>query len=109
MLVLEKQDKFDGIQQFYAIVQLIGSRKQAESFAYRLVLVFHLIRSTGQVVFTLECMPLIGHALWIYEFDSGICVWFIMEFSLSKKFWLNWKKLMIFLDFSKFIEAYYTS
>ena len=35
MLVLEKQDKFDGIQQFYAIVQLIGSRKQAESFAYR--------------------------------------------------------------------------
>lgn len=38
MLVLEKQDKFDGIQQFYAIVQLIGSRKQAESFAYRLEL-----------------------------------------------------------------------
>jgi len=36
MLVLEKQDKNDG-QQFFAIVQLIGSRKQAEKFAYRYV------------------------------------------------------------------------
>jgi hypothetical protein len=34
MLVLEKQEKID-VQQFYAIVQLIGTRKQAESFAYR--------------------------------------------------------------------------
>ena len=29
MLVLEKQEKFDGHQQFFAIVQLIGTRKQA--------------------------------------------------------------------------------
>ena len=36
MLVLEKQEKFDGHQQFFAIVQLIGTRKQAENFAYRL-------------------------------------------------------------------------
>ena len=36
MLVLEKQEKYDGLQQFYAIVQLIGTRKQAENFAYRL-------------------------------------------------------------------------
>lgn len=35
MLVLEKQEKYDGHQQFFAIVQLIGSRKQAENFAYR--------------------------------------------------------------------------
>ena len=35
MLVLEKQEKYDGLQQFYAIVQLIGTRKQAENFAYR--------------------------------------------------------------------------
>ena len=35
MLVLEKQEKLDGQQQFFAIVQLIGTRKQAESFAYR--------------------------------------------------------------------------
>jgi len=35
MLVLEKQEKFDSYQQFFAIVQLIGSRKQAENFAYR--------------------------------------------------------------------------
>lgn len=35
MLVLEKQEKFDGLQMFYAIVQLIGTRKQAENFIYR--------------------------------------------------------------------------
>lgn len=38
MLVLEKQEKFDGHQQFFALVQLIGSRKQAENFGYRLEL-----------------------------------------------------------------------
>lgn len=38
MLVLEKQEKVDGHQQFYAIVQLIGSRKQAENFLYQYVL-----------------------------------------------------------------------
>jgi E3 ubiquitin-protein ligase SIAH1 len=38
MLVLQKKEKFDGHQQFFAIVQLIGSRKQAENFAYRLEL-----------------------------------------------------------------------
>lgn len=37
MLVLEKQEKVDGHQQFYAIVQLIGSRKQAENFLYQYV------------------------------------------------------------------------
>lgn len=35
MLVLEKQEKCDGHQMFYAVVQLIGSRKQADSFMYR--------------------------------------------------------------------------
>ncbi|XP_063849055.1 E3 ubiquitin-protein ligase Siah1-like [Scylla paramamosain] len=34
ILVLGKQEKFDGHQQFFAIVQLIGFRKQAENFAY---------------------------------------------------------------------------
>lgn len=39
MLVLEKQEKYDhGQQMFYAVVQLIGSRKQAENFMYRYVL-----------------------------------------------------------------------
>uniref|UniRef100_UPI00398E8D3A E3 ubiquitin-protein ligase siah2-like n=1 Tax=Pristiophorus japonicus TaxID=55135 RepID=UPI00398E8D3A len=38
MLVLEKQEKYEGHQQFFAIVLLIGARKQAESFAYRLEL-----------------------------------------------------------------------
>ncbi|KAJ8344267.1 hypothetical protein SKAU_G00315960 [Synaphobranchus kaupii] len=41
MLVLEKQEKYDGHQQFFAIVQLIGTRKQAENFAYRLELNGH--------------------------------------------------------------------
>lgn len=36
MLVLEKQEKVEGQHMFYAIVQLIGTRKQAENFAYRL-------------------------------------------------------------------------
>jgi E3 ubiquitin-protein ligase SIAH1 len=36
MLVLEKQD--DGHQQYYATAQLIGSRKQAENFEYKLEL-----------------------------------------------------------------------
>lgn len=38
MLVLEKQEKHDNYQQFFAVVQLIGTRKQAEQFAYRLEL-----------------------------------------------------------------------
>ncbi|XP_046869687.1 E3 ubiquitin-protein ligase Siah2 isoform X2 [Hypomesus transpacificus] len=38
MLVLEKQEKFEGHQQFFAVVLLIGTRKQAENFAYRLEL-----------------------------------------------------------------------
>lgn len=38
MLVLEKQEKYEGHQQFFAVVLLIGTRKQAESFAYRLEL-----------------------------------------------------------------------
>ncbi|XP_007092327.2 E3 ubiquitin-protein ligase SIAH1-like [Panthera tigris] len=35
LLVLEKEENYDGHQQFFAIAQLIGTRKQAENFAYR--------------------------------------------------------------------------
>ncbi|CEF60420.1 E3 ubiquitin-protein ligase SIAH1 [Strongyloides ratti] len=38
MLVLEKQEKYGNTEQFYAIVQLIGSKKEAEQFIYRLEL-----------------------------------------------------------------------
>ncbi|XP_059469160.1 E3 ubiquitin-protein ligase Siah1-like isoform X2 [Neocloeon triangulifer] len=38
MLILEKQEKYEGHPQFFAVVQIIGSRKQAENFAYRLEL-----------------------------------------------------------------------
>ncbi|XP_027970895.1 E3 ubiquitin-protein ligase SIAH1-like [Eumetopias jubatus] len=48
MLVLEKQEKYDGHQQFFAIVQLIGSHKQAEDFAYRLELNGHRRRLTWE-------------------------------------------------------------
>ncbi|CAK9825738.1 E3 ubiquitin-protein ligase SIAH1B [Anthophora retusa] len=50
MLVLEKQEKYDGHQQFFAIVQLIGSRKQAENFAYRLELNGHKRRLTWEAM-----------------------------------------------------------
>lgn len=38
VLVLEKQEKYQGHQQFFAVVQLIGTPKQAEQFMYRLEL-----------------------------------------------------------------------
>lgn len=41
MLVLEKQEKYDPAQptqMFYAVVQLIGSKKEADNFVYRLEL-----------------------------------------------------------------------
>ncbi|PIO69275.1 seven in absentia protein [Teladorsagia circumcincta] len=42
MLVLEKQEKFDhGQQVFYAVVQLIGAKKEADNFMYRLELSTH--------------------------------------------------------------------
>ena len=41
MLVLEKQEKYQNHQQFFAVVQLIGSDKQAEKFIYRLELNGH--------------------------------------------------------------------
>lgn len=39
MLILEKQDR-NGVQHFYAIVQLIGSKKQSEKFAYRYLMTY---------------------------------------------------------------------
>ncbi|XP_077516605.1 E3 ubiquitin-protein ligase Siah1-like [Amblyomma americanum] len=41
ILVLEKKERYDGHQQFFADVQLIGSRRQAENFTYRLELIGH--------------------------------------------------------------------
>lgn len=38
MIVLEKKENHEGFQQFFSIVQLIGTHKQAENFAYRLEL-----------------------------------------------------------------------
>lgn len=60
MLVLEKQEKYDGLQQFFAIVQLIGTRKQADNFAYRYVL-------------KLRCISL-THALIILDWNWAVTV-----------------------------------
>lgn len=38
MLVLEKQEKYEGHQQYFAFVRMIGTRKQCGNFAYRLEL-----------------------------------------------------------------------
>ena len=38
MLVLEKQEKHENYPQFFAVVQLIGTRRQAERFVYKLEL-----------------------------------------------------------------------
>uniref|UniRef100_A0A1A9VZJ5 E3 ubiquitin-protein ligase n=1 Tax=Glossina brevipalpis TaxID=37001 RepID=A0A1A9VZJ5_9MUSC len=38
MLVLDKREKFDGHQQFFAVVQFIGTQKESENFTYRLEL-----------------------------------------------------------------------
>ncbi|XP_029957262.1 E3 ubiquitin-protein ligase Siah2-like [Salarias fasciatus] len=38
LLVLEKQQHLEGHQQFFAVVLLIGTREQADAFAYRLQL-----------------------------------------------------------------------
>lgn len=51
MLVLEKQEKYDGLQQFFAIVQLIGTRKQADNFAYRCATVFVLVLKAYNLIF----------------------------------------------------------
>lgn len=48
MLVLEKQERPDGHIAFFAIVQLIGSRKQADKFAYRLELTGQRRRMTWE-------------------------------------------------------------
>ncbi|CAK6448216.1 unnamed protein product [Pipistrellus nathusii] len=48
LLVLKKQEKCDGRQQFFAIVQLLGTRAQADKFAYRLELHGHRRRMTWE-------------------------------------------------------------
>ncbi|XP_032141738.1 E3 ubiquitin-protein ligase SIAH1-like [Sapajus apella] len=48
MLVLQKQENRNGDQQFFAIVQLIGTRQEAEGFVYRLELRRHRRRLTWE-------------------------------------------------------------
>ena len=54
MLVLEKQEKSEGNQLFYTIVQLIGTRKQAENFAYRLEGFWNMLHSKESYIASLE-------------------------------------------------------
>ncbi|XP_077512166.1 E3 ubiquitin-protein ligase Siah1-like [Amblyomma americanum] len=48
MVVLKKQEKYDGYQQFFAMVQLMGSQAQADKFIYRLELNGHKRRLTWE-------------------------------------------------------------
>ena len=48
MLVLEKQERHENHQQFFAIVQIIGTQKQAENFTYKLELSGHGRRLTWE-------------------------------------------------------------
>ncbi|GFG36112.1 hypothetical protein Cfor_03754 [Coptotermes formosanus] len=84
MLVLEKQEKFDGHQQFFAIVQLIGSRKQAENFAYRNLTKNRSLRTKMRTGLQAHCdvqlMGACGHVSvlsvgWCYRLNlgAGVC------------------------------------
>ncbi|XP_029785652.1 E3 ubiquitin-protein ligase SIAH1-like [Suricata suricatta] len=48
ILVLEKQENYDGHQQFFAIAQLIGTREQAEKFTFRFKLIGEMQRLTWE-------------------------------------------------------------
>lgn len=50
MLVLEKQEKQHGYHQFFAVVQLIGTRKQTQNFVYRLELTTYKRRILWEAV-----------------------------------------------------------
>lgn len=78
MLVLEKQEKFDGHTQFFAIVQLIGPRKQAENFAYRLELNGHRRRLTW------EAMPRSIHEGVASAIRNSDCL--VFDTSIAKLF-----------------------
>jgi len=48
MVVVEIKEKIQGHKQFFALVQMIGSRKQAEAFGYRLEIHNHQRRLTWE-------------------------------------------------------------
>ncbi|XP_043279988.1 E3 ubiquitin-protein ligase Siah1 isoform X1 [Venturia canescens] len=78
MLVLEKQEKYDGHQQFFAIAQLIGSRKQAENFAYRLEL------NSNRRRLTWEAMPRSIHEGVCGAIFASDCL--VFDTSIARRF-----------------------
>ncbi|CAI5449504.1 unnamed protein product [Caenorhabditis angaria] len=73
MLVLEKQEKYDpsqGQQMFYAVVQLIGSKKEADNFMYRLEL------STQRRRMCWEATPRSIHEGVAYAIQQSDCLAF---------------------------------
>ena len=53
-IILILQEKSDGHQQFFAIVQLIGTRKQAENFAYRCVAFLFQLDCAKMIIYTTQ-------------------------------------------------------
>ncbi|CAD6195424.1 unnamed protein product [Caenorhabditis auriculariae] len=73
MLVLEKQEKYDpsqSQQMFYAVVQLIGSKKEADTFMYRLEL------STQRRRMAWEATPRSIHEGVAYAIQQSDCLAF---------------------------------
>uniref|UniRef100_A0A1B0FGE3 E3 ubiquitin-protein ligase n=1 Tax=Glossina morsitans morsitans TaxID=37546 RepID=A0A1B0FGE3_GLOMM len=70
MLVLEKREKYDGHQQFFAVVQIIGSRKEAQNFVYRLEINGNRRRLTW------EAMPHSIHEGFMSAIDNSDCLVF---------------------------------
>ncbi|KAB0338073.1 hypothetical protein FD755_025361, partial [Muntiacus reevesi] len=75
MLVLEKQENYDGHQQFFAIVQLIGTRKQAENFAYLLELNAHRRRlGISTAIMNNDCLVFDTSIAQRFAENGNLCI-----------------------------------
>ena len=66
MLVLEKQERHEGHQQFFAVVQLIGTEKEANAF--RLVVYMYVC------VFLASLLLACVHVIILYRCTFTVCV-----------------------------------
>uniref|UniRef100_A0A1B0B0Y5 E3 ubiquitin-protein ligase n=1 Tax=Glossina palpalis gambiensis TaxID=67801 RepID=A0A1B0B0Y5_9MUSC len=70
MLVLEKREKYDGHPQFFAVVQIIGSRKEAQNFVYCLEI------NSNRRRLTWEAMPHSIQQGFMSAIDNSDCLVF---------------------------------
>jgi Seven in absentia protein family len=79
MLILEKQEKYEGHPQFFAVVQIIGSPKEAKGFAYKLEL-----NGNNKRKLTYEASPRSIHEGVAAAINSSDCL--IFDPSIAKLF-----------------------